>query len=92
MAAEDRADLADDARLVVVADDEQRAFERRLDLDAVEQRRAAALPGSNTVPSIQRSPSLVCSLIDSRLAKSRGRELLRLDDLDAALFGDRRGR
>ena len=31
--------------------------------------------GSNTVPSSQRSPVLVWSFTESRLAKSRGREL-----------------
>ena len=31
--------------------------------------------GSNTVPSAQRSPSLVCSLSETRLAKSRDRVL-----------------
>src|SRR3954467_3276947 len=31
--------------------------------------------GSNTVPSTQRSPESVCSLIDTRLVKCRDREL-----------------
>ena len=31
--------------------------------------------GSKTVPSIQRSPALVCTLTEIMLAKSRGREL-----------------
>ena len=53
VAAEDRADVADDAWLILVVDDEQRPFERRLDLDAVELSAILGLPGSNTVPSIQ---------------------------------------
>ena len=36
MAAEDGADLADHARLIAVADDDEGAFERHLHLDAVE--------------------------------------------------------
>ena len=86
VAAEDRADLADDARLIVVpmissvpASGASTATPRT---DT-----SRGLFGSNTVPSAQRSPSLVCSLIETRLVKCRARALRDLDDLDAALAG-----
>ena len=55
--AENRADLADDARLIVVRDEQQRPVERRLDRRRSAARAAAAV--ATTVPSTQRSPSLV---------------------------------
>ena len=47
---------------------------------------------SKIVPSTQRSPSLVCSFSDSRLVKRRVAGAARLDDVDAALGGERAGR
>ena len=80
-------DLADDARLILVRDHEQRAFERRFD-STPSSSDSRGLAGSNTVPSSQRSPSLVCTFTEMMLVKFAGPRAARLDDLDAPLRGD----
>ena len=73
--AEDRADFADDARLIVVGDDSivpaSGASTSRRCTDT-----SRGLFGSNTVPSTQRSPRSVCSLTETQAGVSaRDREL-----------------
>ena len=82
-------DRADDARLIVVLDDDLRAFERRLDRHAVHEHepRAAVLERPCPRPSARRRS--VCSFTDSRLVKFRDARAVRLDDFDPALGGDR---
>ena len=67
VAPEDGADVADDAGLVVVADDDHRALERRLDADAVQHAPAAGRCARRPRlrPSARRR--LVCSFTEIRL-------------------------
>ena len=67
VAAEQRADVADDARLVVVLDDEERAFERRFNADAIYQHQAQAAVREDRAfdPTLARSS--VCSFTEMRL-------------------------
>ena len=75
VASQQGADRADDARLIVVVQHHDDPLERRLDLDAVEHREPRRCRART--PCLRPSARLRCvrSLIESRLAKSRGREL-----------------
>ena len=87
MAAEQRADVADDAGLIVVLDDEQRAFERRLDADAVHQHQARAAVREHRAFD----PAIAVARV--QLHRDQARVIARagaarLDQLDAALGGN----
>ena len=88
--AENRADLADDAGLVLVADDEQRAraFERRLDVDAVQlsQPRTVALEHGPFNPPFA---SGRLQLHRQHVGKRPRARAARFDDFDAPLGRDR---
>ena len=92
VAAENRADLADDARLIVVGDDQHRARQRRFDRRRRGPTRAAGCSARTPClrPSARRAS--VCSLIETRLVKCARARAARLDDLDAALARRRRAR
>ena len=87
VAAEDRADLADDARLVCVLDDEKRSLERRFDLDAIEQRQAR--PRRFEDRTFQPPLSLARVDLDRNdIGEVPRAGTVRLDDLDAPLGRD----
>ena len=88
--AQDRADLADDARLIAVADDDEGAIQRRLDLDTVEQHEARLLRLEHG------ALRPVLAAIRMQLDRDETREVarpgaVRLHDLQPALPGDRLG-
>src|SRR5262249_56335516 len=84
MAPEDRSDLADDPWLIVVADDQHRSAERRLDIDAAErdETQAVRLEHGSLDPAF--------ATVGVQLDREQVREVSRpraagLDDVDAAL-------
>src|SRR5262245_7964806 len=89
-ASQNRADLADYARLVVVRDEQHRAGQRRLDLHTADRDEARA------VRLEHRSLRPAFSVARVQLERDEAREVprprtARFDDLDAALAGGRPG-
>ncbi len=85
VAAEQRADVADDARLIVVLDDEQRAFERRFN-----RRRHQSARGAKAAVGEDRAFDPSLAGIGMQLHRDEARVIARaraarLDELDAAL-------
>ena len=88
---QDRPDLADDARLIVVADHDHRSLERRLDADAVDQHEPRRRPLEHG------AFDPVFAVARVQLHRDEARVVprpaaARLDDLDAAVGCDRSAR
>src|SRR5436190_24017539 len=88
MTAEQRADVADDAGLIVVLDDEEGAFQGRLYDDSIDEdhTKAAVFEGGAFDPSIT---FVRVELYRHETRVIPGSRASRLDELDPALRGDR---
>lgn len=89
--AEDRADLADDAGDVVVADGDEGAVERGLDVDAVVGEQAGRVAVEHGGGGAGVAGGGVEDDLEDRACTAGGELLLVFLDADAALLGDGRG-